>query len=166
MGKLFVAVLLGFSLIPVYEKEEFQARVIGITDGDTIKVLRDRQEVRVRLHGIDAPEKAQDFGSRSRSALGDLVAGETVTIQAHEKDKYGRTIATVILKDGSNVNHRMVRDGWAWWFRRYAPKDHELEDLEAEARSAGRGLWAMKDPTPPWEFRAEKKTKAGPKNLK
>jgi endonuclease YncB( thermonuclease family) len=140
--------------------EEFQARVVNITDGDTVVVLRDRKEIRVRLHGIDAPEKGQDFGSRARSALGDLVAGETVTVQAHEKDKYGRTVATLVLKDGRNVNHLMVQDGMAWWYRKYAPKDHELEDLEAKARTAGRGLWAMKAPVPPWEFRSNKKTKA------
>jgi micrococcal nuclease len=96
--------------------EVFQARVIAIQDGDTITVLRDDKPVKIRLHGIDAPEKKQAFGSRSKQLMGDLVHGQKVTIEARDKDRYGRLIAIVILPDGCTVNHEMVRAGMAWWY--------------------------------------------------
>jgi micrococcal nuclease len=76
-----------------------------------------------------------------------------VTLLTHGLDKYGRTLADVLLPDGTNVNHSMVRDGWCWWYRKYAPGDTVLEGLEQEAREAKKGLWADPQPVPPWEWR-------------
>jgi endonuclease YncB( thermonuclease family) len=73
-----------------------------------------------------------------------------------DTDRYGRTVAEIILPDGRNLNQEIVRAGFAWWYVKYACHDAELERLEAEARAAGRGLWADKEPTPPWEFRTSK----------
>jgi micrococcal nuclease len=132
---------------------EFRGRVVGVADGDTIRVLLDGQAVRVRLHGIDAPEKGQAFSNRAKQFVSDLVFGKEVNVRDRGLDRYGRTIGEVLLLDGRNVNHEIVRAGLAWWFRRYATGDRKLEKLEAEARQARRGLWADRYPVPPWEWR-------------
>lgn len=76
-----------------------------------------------------------------------------VTVQTHGYDKYGRTLADVLLPDGTNVNHELVKEGWCWWYRKYAPGDLVLEGFEKEAREANRGLWADPVPIPPWVYR-------------
>jgi micrococcal nuclease len=76
-----------------------------------------------------------------------------VTLQTHGLDKYKRTLADVLLPDGTHVNHVLVRDGWCWWYRKYAPGDTMLEGLEKEAREARKGLWADPQPVPPWGWR-------------
>jgi micrococcal nuclease len=81
------------------------------------------------------------------------VFGKEVTLQTHGKDRYNRTLAEVILPDGTNVNHELVKEGWCWWYRKYAPGDTMLEQLEAEARESKKGLWADPQPMPPWEWR-------------
>ncbi|MEJ7638328.1 MAG: thermonuclease family protein [Singulisphaera sp.] len=90
-------------------------RVVGVSDGDTLTVLKDRKQVKVRLHGIDAPETGQDFGSRAKQAASDMEFGRTVTVRPHEIDRYGRTVADVILPDGRSLNRAMVGQGMAWW---------------------------------------------------
>ena len=71
----------------------------------------------------------------------------------HGKDKYGRTLDDVLLPDGTNVNHALVKEGWCWWYRKYAPGNSELEKLEKDARDAKKGLWGDPHPVPPWEWR-------------
>ena len=78
---------------------------------------------------------------------------EDVIVQTHGLDKYGRTLADVLLPDGTNVNHTLVKDGWCWWYRKYAPGDTVLEGLEKEAREERKGLVADPQPVPPWEWR-------------
>src|SRR4051812_23345472 len=105
----------------------FQARVVGISDGDTLTVLKnDKTQVKIRLQGVDAPESGQDFGARAKEAASDLAFGETVTVKVRDTDRYGRTVAEVVLPDGRSLNREMVRAGYAWWYRSYAPKDREL----------------------------------------
>ncbi len=133
-------------------------KVVKVTDGDTITVLVDRQEVKIRLNAIDAPERSQDFGQRSKEALADLIFGKDVRIEAHGKDRYGRTIGDVYVGQ-TFVNEQMVEDGWAWNYVRYS-KSQRLVDLERQARAAKRGLWAGKSPVAPWIYRAEKARKA------
>jgi endonuclease YncB( thermonuclease family) len=91
------------------------------------------------------------FGTRLGSY--EFVFGKKVTVQTHGHDKYKRTIAGVILADGTNVNHELVKDGWCWWYRNYATGDTVLERLEHDAREATKGLWADPLPVPPWEWR-------------
>jgi endonuclease YncB( thermonuclease family) len=132
---------------------DFSGRVVGVTDGDTITVLHNGRGEKIRLNGIDCPEKGQAYGNRAKQAASELVFGKDVTLQTHGKDKYGRTIADVLLPDGTNANHTLVKDGWCWWYRKYAPEDTVLEGLEQEAREAKKGLWADPQPVPPWEWR-------------
>jgi endonuclease YncB( thermonuclease family) len=133
---------------------DFPARVVGITDGDTLTVLTaDHRQVKIRLHGIDAPETGQDFGSRAKQAASELAFGKEVTVRPMEKDRYGRTVAEVPLPGGRSLGREMVRQGRAWWYRTYAPGDRELARLEAEAKTARRGLWSQPGAVPPWKWR-------------
>jgi len=93
----------------------------------------------------------------SRLHLSSSYGKEDVTLLTHGLDKYGRTLADVLLSDGTNVNHELVKDGWCWWYRKYAPGDTVLEGLEAEAREAKKGLWADPRPVPPWDWRKQRK---------
>ena len=128
-------------------------RVPRVTDGDTIEVLHSNRAERIRLNGIDCPEKGQAYGKKAKQATSALVFGKQVTLQTFGKDKYGRTIADVLLPNGTNVNHTLVKDGWCWWYRKYAPGDTELETLEKSAREAKKGLWVDSAPIPPWVYR-------------
>ncbi|UVT19005.1 MAG: thermonuclease family protein [Nitrospira sp.] len=136
---------------------EFKGKVIAVLDGDTIEVLHNKKAERVRLNGIDCPEKKQAFGTRAKQATSTLSFGQTVTVQRTGKDRYGRTLATVILRDAKNLNHELVKEGWCWWYRRYAPDYATLQALEAEARQAKKGLWVDANPVPPWEWRKKGK---------
>jgi endonuclease YncB( thermonuclease family) len=127
--------------------------VVGLSDGDTLDVLREGKAVRIRLHGIDTPEKAQAFGTRARQLSSELAFQQTITVQVHDTDRYGRLVGEVLLPDGRSLNQELVRAGLAWWYRQYAPHDTTLAQLEAEARAAKRGLWADADPVPPWAWR-------------
>ncbi len=82
-----------------------------------------------------------------------MVYGKEVTLHTHGKDKYGLALADVLLLDGTNVNHALVKEGWRWWYRKYAPGDTVQEVLEKEAREGRKGLWADPQPVPPWEWR-------------
>jgi endonuclease YncB( thermonuclease family) len=132
---------------------EFTGEVVSVLDGDTIEVLNGHHADRIRLSGIDCPEKGQAYGNNAKHAASDLAFGKDVTIQTHGHDKYTRTLGDVILPDGLNLNQELVKQGWCWWYRKYAPGDTALEQLENEAREARRGLWADTNPMPPWEWR-------------
>ncbi len=138
--------------------QEFSAKVVGVADGDTITVLRDRTQVRVRIDGIDCPESGQAFGGRAKQFTSELTFGKVVRVRPHNKDRYGRTVADVVLPDGRVLNRELVRAGFAWWFHKYAPRDTRLARLEAEAKWARRGLWSDAGPVPPWEWRNVKTT--------
>ena len=132
----------------------FQGKVVHIADGDTITVLNEaKKETKIRLNGIDCPEKGQAFGNKATEFTKDLVALQTVTVNTFGQDRYGRTIGDVILNDGRNLNRELVGEGWCWWYREYAPGDMVLEKLETEAREARKGLWKDPHPIPPWDFR-------------
>jgi len=101
--------------------------VVKVLDSDTIEVLYNQHPERIRLNGIDCPEKGQAYGQRAKHAASELVYGKEATLQTFGKDKYGRTIADVLLPDGTNVNHTLVKEGWCWWYRKYAPGDTVLD---------------------------------------
>jgi endonuclease YncB( thermonuclease family) len=133
--------------------EDFTASVVAVIDGDSIRVMHGGRAEDIRLNGIDCPEEGQDYFVRAKQAMSELVFGKDVTLQTYSKDKDGRTIADVFLPDGTDVNHQLVKDGWCWWYPKYAPHDAELERLESEARDAKKGLWQDPLPVPPWAYR-------------
>lgn len=142
-----------------------QLKVVSISDGDTFTGLDSQnRQVKVRLHGIDAPEKAQAFGNVSRKALGDLIEGKTVEAQQVDKDRYGRVVANVHIS-GTHVNRELVAKGLAWRYVQYDKKG-EFTQVEQAAKTARKGLWADEKPVPPWEWRkTEKERRAAKKGV-
>ena len=141
--------------------ETITGRVVGVADGDTITVLdADKVQHKIRLAGIDAPEKKQAFGNRSKESLSALAFDKTVNVETSKRDRYGRQIGKVLV-NGQDVNLVQVERGMAWFYRKYqreqSPNDQKLyEAAEDTARADKRGLWRDADPMPPWEFRHSK----------
>lgn len=106
-----LSLLLFLCLPSLSEASDFSGRVVAILDGDTIEVLHDRKAQRIRLHGIDCPEKGQPFGKVAKWATSALVFGRTVTIHRHDTDKYKRIVADIVLADATHVNQKLVKDG-------------------------------------------------------
>lgn len=137
--------------------QQFQGVVVGVTDGDTITVMRGSMPIKVRLFGIDCPESGQPFGKRAKQLTSALVMGKWVTVQTHGVDAYGRTLGEVVLLYGPSLSQELVRAGLAWRYR-YC-KDPVLGNLETQARGARLGLWADPNPIPPWEWRKLKRAR-------
>lgn len=132
-------------------------KVVKVLDGDTIDILtREKKTERIRLNGIDAPEKGQAYGKNAKQFVLDLAALKIVTVTVVDTDRYGRSVGNVILPDGRNLNREIVKAGYAWWYRKYS-SDTSLGKLEAEAKAGRRGLWNDKSPMPPWEWRQMKR---------
>ncbi len=139
-----------------------QGKVVGVADGDTVTVL-DAQKVqhKIRLQGIDAPEKAQSFGQKSKQSLHEMAHGKQVTVEYQKKDKYGRTVGTVFVNN-IDVCLEQIKRGMAWHYKQYAneqsKEDREIyAKAEAVAQTQAVGLWKDKTPVPPWEFRRQSK---------
>ena len=166
----FPAIVLVTGLLlaaPPKVTEEISGKVVGVTDGDTITVLVNKETIKVRLEGIDAPESGQSYGTKSKQALSEMVFGKPVTVKKTGTDKYKRTLGIVMVGD-VDANAKMIEDGWAWHFKKYNDEER-LAKLEDAARKAKRGLWADDTPLAPWDYRARQKTpeakEADPKAL-
>lgn len=132
--------------------------VVGLADGDTVTILdASKTQHRIRLAGIDAPEKKQDFGSRSRQSLSELVFQKPVTVEYTKTDRYGRIVGKVLVNN-VDASLEQVKRGMAWHYKAYereqSPVDRVLyAQVEMNARRAHRGLWQDPSPIPPWDFR-------------
>ena len=138
--------------------DTIRGKVVGVSDGDTITVLDvARVQHKIRLMGIDAPEKAQAFGQRSKEHLSNLVFAKQVTVKSDKVDKYGRTVGKVIV-DGKDANLEQIRAGLAWHYKEYQKEQSQVDRVayaSAEAMAKGQkfGLWVDQKPMPPWEWR-------------
>jgi endonuclease YncB( thermonuclease family) len=146
-------------------------RVVAVTDGDTIKVLDlDQVQHKIRLTGIDAPERGQPFGTVSRDHLASLVAGKEVRVESTKSDRYGRLLGKVWVQPADcpscgkthDANHAQLLDGMSWWYRYYAkeqsPEDRgRYESAEDEAKARKLGLWADPNPINPYDWRKGKR---------
>lgn len=156
LSRLAIPCLLSLSM--ACSAGEIRGVVVGVADGDTITLLdASKTQHKVRLAGIDAPEKRQPFGGRSRESLSELVAAQTVVVETDKKDRYGRTVGKILL-DGQDINLEQIRRGMAWHYKTYAreqsPEDRRAyAEAEQEARKARLGLWRDAAPLPPWDFR-------------
>jgi micrococcal nuclease len=148
------------------EASEITGKVVHIIDGDTIDILTaDKTKIRIRFNGIDAPETGQPFGRNAKQYLSEFIGGQTVRVVTHDKDRYGRTIGDVYLKDvpGSNfrpgtilpdwyVDRELVKRGLAWHYKKYSD-DENLAMDEIRAKDLKLGLWSDARSIPPWDWR-------------
>jgi endonuclease YncB( thermonuclease family) len=148
--------VIGTAVATAAAAEPLTGKVVRIADGDTITVL-DAANVqhKVRLQGIDPPERGQPFGTKARECLAAMVMGKAVTMHDDGKDKYGRTLGRIEI-EGRDVNRQMVADGLAWHYVKFS-KDKKLVGTERDAQAAKRGLWADAQLIAPWEWRAAKR---------
>lgn len=146
--------------MPALARSEFKGKVVGVADGDTITVLTlGNRRVKVRLYGVDCPEKKQAFGQRARQFTAQRIAGEQARVEVIEMDRYGRSVGIVYAENGQNLNRELLEAGMAWVYPGYCKVSFckEWERLEAKARSDGVGLWMDRNPIPPWEWRRARK---------
>ena len=149
-------VFLFLILHTVVHADILTGKVVSVTDGDTIKILTNNKTLyKIRLDGIDAPERSQAFGKKSKANLSKLVAGRIADIHYKKKDWYGRVLGTVYV-DSYDMNLKQIEDGYAWVYRRYC-KRSDYYEAEEYARKKKLGLWHDKYPIPPWEYRRRKK---------
>jgi endonuclease YncB( thermonuclease family) len=142
--------------LPAVAAEPFTGKVVSVHDGDTLTVLdATKVQRKVRLQGIDAPERGQPFGNVARDRLAALTMGKAVAVHDDGRDKWGRTLGRVEV-EGQDVSRQMVAEGLAWHYSRFSD-DAGLAAAEREARAAVRGLWRDRQPVPPWEWRATAK---------
>lgn len=138
--------------------KDLYGRVVKVADGDTITILTEGNiQEKIRMSGIDCPEKSQAFGSQAKTFTSDRCFGEYVRVRYDSKDRYGRTLGIVFLPDGKNLNRELLKAGLAWHYKQY-DNDPELAKLETDARVARRGLWSDPHPIAPWDYRKMKKS--------
>jgi len=144
--------------------DTIQGRVVSIADGDTVTVLDSANtQHKIRLMGIDAPEKKMPFGQRSKENLSDLVFNKQVSVEYSKQDRYGRTVGKILI-NGVDANLEQVKAGMAWHYKQYQREQSPDErvsysDAEEQARAGRRGLWVDGEPTPPWDWRKQQKNK-------
>ncbi len=163
MGRVIVAAFL-LLLLPTAFADTLTGKVVKVADGDSITVLDSTNtQHRIRLQGIDAPEKGQPYGNASSKHLASLVAGKTVSVKWAKRDRYRRIVGFVIV-DGQDVNLVQVKAGMAWFYR-YYQRELSSEDrrryatAENQARTDRLGLWQDKNPMPPWEYRKRQRSR-------
>lgn len=158
--KMLAVVLISVAVVIPVPAHSWTGKVVGVSDGDTITVLtEDKQQIKVRIYGVDCPEKGQDFGSKAKQFTSDQVFGKTVEIDPITIDRYGRTIGIVEM-GGANLSRLIIESGMGWVYDDYCKmlECDEWRKLQDLARSRKVGIWSIKNPTPPWDFRhAEKK---------
>ena len=137
---------------------ERHGTVVGISDGDTLTLLdANKTQYRIRLDGIDAPERTQPYGQRARQSLAALAHGRVASANCPKVDRYGRAVCRVII-DGVDVGLEQIRRGYAWHYVKYAHEQRAADReryarAESDARAANIGLWSFSDPIPPWDYR-------------
>lgn len=162
MKRTIVALFLCLTGVSALYAETLQGKVVGISDGDTITVLdNSKVQHKIRLAGIDAPEKAQAFGDRSKQSLAALVFNKNVVVEWDKQDRYGRTVGKILV-NGKDANLEQVRAGMAWWYEKYrkeqsASDQRIYEQAEQQARAQRVGLWREPAPVEPWLWRKKLK---------
>ena len=153
----FILSLIIFCCIPsLLYAQSWEGKVISVSDGDTIKVIQDGKQVKIRLASIDCPEKGQPYGQAARKFTANLVAGKIVKVWQTDTDRYGRIVGFVFT-NGVDVNKELLKAGMAWHYKQYS-RNPEFAKLEFQARAKKIGLWADPDPVSPWEYRRQKRS--------
>lgn len=139
-------------------RDSLSGHVVKIIDGDTYDIVLNGKQTRVRMFGIDAPERGMDYYRVAKEYLGALCMNQIIRIEVINTDRYGRMVAKSFLPDGRELGAEMIKAGMAWHFKRYSD-DELLAQFEIAARESRIGLWKASNPTPPWNYRKRKKEK-------
>jgi len=133
---------------------QISGKVVGISDGDTITVLQGRQQFKIRLYGVDCPESSQAFGRKAKEFTASIAFGKYVEVTVLDVDKYDRSVG-VVRVGAKTVNEALLKNGYAWLYTKYCNQSFcgKWKELEKQSESKRIGLWADKDPMPPWEWR-------------
>jgi endonuclease YncB( thermonuclease family) len=142
---------------PALSWADFGARVVTVHEGDRLTIRHEGRSETIYLKDIDCPELKQPYGKQAKHAIAAYVGNREVVVRALKRDRDGRATAEILLQDGRNVGHELLKEGLAWW-QRSASNDASLEVLEELARASRKGLWADSNPVPPWKWKAPKKT--------
>ena len=162
MKRVIFLFLLTFMTVNSFAAREINCRVVSISDGDTFTcLLPTNKQIRVRLAQVDAPEKKQPYGDRSRQLLSQLIFKKTVKIRSSEYDRYGRVVGQVFDSKGKNINLTMVQNGLAWAYREYM-HDNQYLQAETQARQKRLGLWQGQNPIYPSNWRKHEKNPSAP----
>ena len=146
---LWMALLLSTAACP-----QQRLRIAKVHDGDTLTGVDSLHVThKLRLLGIDCPEYPQPFGEEAAKTVQKLCLHDTVLVFTSKRDRYGRELCTIRLKDGMDLNRRLLSLGLGWWFSRYSPNNKEYKALEETARRNRVGLWSQPDPVAPWIYR-------------
>jgi endonuclease YncB( thermonuclease family) len=161
-GQRALSLTLAYCLILIFQGQanaaELKGEIVGVTDGDTVTLLdAHNQQVKIRLAGIDAPERKQPYGEKAKLVLSEMVYRQQVLIEWFKVDRYGRVIGKIISA-GNDTNLEMIRAGLAWHYKKYASEQLQADResyarAETEARLATKGLWTENNPVPPWDWR-------------
>ena len=135
----------------LFSQTTYKAKCISVEDGDTFTVLYNNGPIKIRIHGIDAPEGTQDYGDMAALNLRYLIVNKTLLIKAKYSDRFGRTVADVFLSD-RDIGLHMIKSGLAWHYKKYS-NDSVYNEAEKEAQNRGIGLWGLQNPIPPWNYR-------------
>ena len=141
----------------IHADDVITGKVVSIADGDTITVLENRTQYKIRLYGIDTPEKRQDFGNRAKQFTSDMVFGKQVQVVKKDIDRYRRIVGMVYVGDYC-LNEALIESGMAWVYRKYCKMGicDRWYELESEAKNRKIGLWSHPNPVPPWEYRRKR----------
>lgn len=142
---------------PALSWADFRARVVTVHEGDRLTIHYEGRRETIYLKDIDCPELKQPYGKQAKHAIAAYVGNREVVVRALKRDRDGRATAEILLQDGRNVGHELLKEGLAWW-QRSASNDASLEVLEELARASRKGLWADSNPVPPWKWKAPKTT--------
>ena len=157
---ILLCILIALSLFSCSTKkrrpQHGEGNVVKILDGDTYDVMVNGIQTRIRMYGIDAPEKGMDFYKVSKDYLASLCQGNEIRIEKTDTDRYGRTIARSYLPDGRELGAEMIKAGLAWHFKKYS-SDQDLAQFEIQARENKIGLWINDNPIAPWDYRKSKR---------
>ena len=143
-----------FIFTPASQAETITGKVVGVAGGDTITVLQNKTQYKIRLWGIDCPEKHQAFGQKAKQFTADMVFGKEVEVHVDTQDRYGRSVGIVYVGE-TCVNAEIIKAGFAWVYTKYCkqPICDKWLGIEEAARTEKVGLWVENNPEPPWEFR-------------
>lgn len=131
--------------------------MIGVKDGDTYVILKNKRQETVRLHGVDCPEKSQDYGQEAKAYASRIVFGKEVDVIYTGKDRYNRLIS-ILLCGSDTINTILLQSGMAWHYCKY-DKNMHWHSLQEKAKNNRIGLWSIDNPTPPWDFRKNNRSK-------